>query len=49
MGEGKRNIPGIPAGRLGTPEELANLASYMLSDYASWMNGSVNSSFMDTV
>ena len=31
----------IPAGRLGTPEELANLASYLLSDYSSWLTGQV--------
>ena len=31
----------IPAGRLGTPEELANLACYLLSDYASWVNGQI--------
>lgn len=30
-----------PAGRLGTPEELANLASYVVSDFSSWLNGSV--------
>ncbi len=32
----------IPAGRLGTTEELANLASYVVSDYGSWMSGSVS-------
>ncbi|ELU00633.1 hypothetical protein CAPTEDRAFT_159704 [Capitella teleta] len=31
----------IPAGRLGEAEELANLSAYILSDYASWMTGSV--------
>lgn len=31
----------LTAGRLGEPEELANLAAYLLSDYSSWMNGSV--------
>lgn len=30
-----------PMGRLGEIDELANLASYMLSDYASWLNGEV--------
>jgi len=30
----------LTAGRLGEPEELANLASYLVSDYSSWMNGS---------
>ncbi len=28
-----------PAGRLGHPEELANLAAYLVSDYASWLTG----------
>jgi 2,4-dienoyl-CoA reductase len=31
----------IPAGRLGEVDELANLASYLVSPYASWMNGEV--------
>ncbi|KAG9478712.1 hypothetical protein GDO78_012396 [Eleutherodactylus coqui] len=31
----------IPCGRLGTPEELANLAVYLCSDYASWVSGAV--------
>ncbi|PIO72478.1 hypothetical protein TELCIR_05588 [Teladorsagia circumcincta] len=31
----------IPVGRLGQPEELANLAAYVCSDYASWMNGAI--------
>lgn len=30
-----------PAKRLGEPEELANLATYLLSDYASWVNGEI--------
>ena len=29
----------IPVGRLGEMEEHANLATYLLSDYASWVNG----------
>ncbi|OXA59727.1 2,4-dienoyl-CoA reductase, mitochondrial [Folsomia candida] len=29
----------LPIGRLGEVEEIANLASFMLSDYASWMTG----------
>ncbi|KAK5972046.1 hypothetical protein GCK32_011220 [Trichostrongylus colubriformis] len=37
----KDAINNIPAGRLGEPEELANLASYVCSDYASWMNGAI--------
>lgn len=31
----------LPTGRLGEPEELANLAAYLLSDYASWITGAV--------
>ena len=31
----------IPIGRLGEVEELANLAMYILSDYANWMTGEV--------
>ena len=31
----------IPAGRLGTPEELAELAAYLLSGAADWIRGEV--------
>jgi len=31
----------IPAGRLGTPEELADLAAFMVSDATDWMRGEV--------
>ncbi|KHJ97079.1 hypothetical protein OESDEN_02955, partial [Oesophagostomum dentatum] len=31
----------IPVGRIGKPEELANLAAYVCSDYASWLNGAI--------
>ena len=31
----------IPAGRLGEIPELANLATYLVSDYSSWMTGEV--------
>ena len=31
----------LPTGRVGTVEEIANLACYMLSDYSSWMTGEV--------
>ncbi|XP_071957591.1 2,4-dienoyl-CoA reductase [(3E)-enoyl-CoA-producing], mitochondrial-like isoform X2 [Antedon mediterranea] len=31
----------IPVGRLGEVAEIGNLATYMVSDYASWMNGAV--------
>uniref|UniRef100_H0WKP2 2,4-dienoyl-CoA reductase [(3E)-enoyl-CoA-producing], mitochondrial n=1 Tax=Otolemur garnettii TaxID=30611 RepID=H0WKP2_OTOGA len=35
----KGMIDRIPCGRLGTVEELANLAAFLCSDYASWING----------
>ena len=28
----------IPAGRIGEIEEIANLATFLCSDYASWIN-----------
>lgn len=31
----------IPTGRLGEVEEIANLATYICSDYASWLNSEV--------
>jgi NAD(P)-dependent dehydrogenase (short-subunit alcohol dehydrogenase family) len=31
----------IPAGRFGTPEELAELAAYLVSDAAEWIRGEV--------
>jgi len=31
-------VKAIPTGRLGEVEEIANLATFMCSDYASWMN-----------
>lgn len=31
----------LPAKRLGEPEELANLAAFLCSDYASWMTGEI--------
>ena len=31
----------IPAGRLGEVEEIANLATFLCSDYASWINAEV--------
>lgn len=32
----------IPAGRLGQPGELANMAAYVSSGYASWLSGAVS-------
>ncbi|KAM6102896.1 2,4-dienoyl-CoA reductase [(3E)-enoyl-CoA-producing], mitochondrial [Theristicus caerulescens] len=37
----KKFFERIPCGRLGTVEEIANLAAYFCSDYASWVNGAV--------
>ena len=37
----KDHINIIPAGRLGEVEEIANLATYLCSDYASWINAEV--------
>ncbi|XP_006805664.1 2,4-dienoyl-CoA reductase, mitochondrial isoform X1 [Neolamprologus brichardi] len=37
----KSMIDRIPTGRLGTPAEIANLAAYVSSNYASWMSGAV--------
>ncbi|KAM3927708.1 2,4-dienoyl-CoA reductase [(3E)-enoyl-CoA-producing], mitochondrial [Leptodactylus fuscus] len=34
-------IKRIPCGRLGTPGEIANLALYLCSDYASWVSGAI--------
>ncbi|KAG8133766.1 putative 24-dienoyl-CoA reductase mitochondrial-like protein [Naja naja] len=34
-------IQRTPCGRLGTVEEIANLATYLCSDYANWVNGAV--------
>lgn len=41
----KKMIERIPCGRLGTVEEIANLAAYFCSDYASWVNGAVSYSW----
>ncbi|WP_342044213.1 2,4-dienoyl-CoA reductase [Bacillus sp. OTU530] len=37
----KRTLESVPLGRLGTPEEIAGLACYLLSDEASYINGAV--------
>jgi len=34
-------LDNIPAGRIGEIEEIANLATYLCSDYASWINAEV--------
>jgi NAD(P)-dependent dehydrogenase (short-subunit alcohol dehydrogenase family) len=35
----KRTVNSVPLGRLGKPEEIADLAYFILSDQASYMNG----------
>ncbi|WP_027408309.1 2,4-dienoyl-CoA reductase [Anoxybacteroides tepidamans] len=35
----KRTLESVPLGRLGTPEEIAALASFLLSDEAAYING----------
>ncbi|KAK5931480.1 hypothetical protein CesoFtcFv8_000198 [Champsocephalus esox] len=37
----KAMIGRIPTGRLGMPGEIANLAAYMSSEFATWMSGAV--------
>ena len=37
----ERRASRIPAGRFGTPEELAELAAYLVSDASEWMRGEV--------
>jgi len=37
----QRMIDRIPQGRVGDPQELANLAAYLISDYAAYINGEV--------
>lgn len=36
-----RTLKSVPLGRLGRPEEIADLASFMLSEKASYMNGEI--------
>lgn len=35
----------IPIGRLGQPNELANMALYLVSDYSNWVTGAVSFTF----
>lgn len=37
----KRTLESVPLGRLGTPEEIAELAAFILSEKASYMNGEI--------
>jgi len=37
----QRMLERIPQGRVGDPEELANLAAYLISDFAAYINGEV--------
>lgn len=34
-------LENVAVGRLGTPGEIANLAAYLCSDYASWVSGAI--------
>ena len=38
----EQSVKDTPVGRCGEMEEIANLSSYLVSDYASYMNGSVS-------
>lgn len=38
----KMMVDRMPTGRLGKPAEIANLAAYMSSDFATWMSGAVS-------
>ncbi|CAH2285543.1 2,4-dienoyl- reductase, mitochondrial [Pelobates cultripes] len=37
----KEMLQRLPCGRLGLPEEIANLAIYLCSDYANWVSGAI--------
>jgi len=42
LGNLQRNVQKtLPTSRLGQPEELANLATYITSDYCNWMTGNI--------
>jgi NAD(P)-dependent dehydrogenase (short-subunit alcohol dehydrogenase family) len=36
-----RTLKSVPLGRLGKPEEIADLAAFMLSEKAAYMNGEI--------
>ena len=38
----KTGMRAIPAGRFGEPEELTNLATFLVSDYSNWISGEVS-------
>ena len=37
----ERILSGIPSGRYGTPEEIAQVATFLASDLASWVTGQI--------
>lgn len=39
--EKKKRLDRIPAGRFGRPEDIVNMALYLASDEAAWVNGAV--------
>ena len=36
-----RELPGIPLGRIGQPEEIADVIVFLASDQARWLTGQV--------
>uniref|UniRef100_UPI00398E7811 2,4-dienoyl-CoA reductase [(3E)-enoyl-CoA-producing], mitochondrial n=1 Tax=Pristiophorus japonicus TaxID=55135 RepID=UPI00398E7811 len=44
----KEMLKRIPMGRLGTVNEIANLAAYLCSDYANWVSGATFHHLQDT-
>lgn len=41
----EEGVKRLPTRRLGEVNELANLAAYVVSDYANWLTGEVSSYF----